>query len=321
MHLPHGAAQSVDLRFFKQTDGSRKWHSMYNNPQISLIIKGFDLANRSLLGHGIGAAICFSAPILQGERYKMYGELAAGPGYVSKPFDLQRNYKNIAIGSHGNVFIMLGQRFIYALTPQFHFSVAASFNHFSNAAFALPNLGLNYPTISTGIAYTPNFLKNSKLDTTTTQHPSSDFLLESFWSITSAFGIKEAIRPHGAKYPAFSLSADRNAVISRKSSIAFGVDVFNNLALLAYRTHENEDVNTWTNSQLGAHIGYGLHIDALQIGIQMGAYVLDTYKRDGLLYHRVAMRYFMTEHIGMNLSLKTHFFKADYFEAGICFRI
>ena len=76
----------------------------------------------------------------------------------------------------------------------------------------------------------------------------------------------------------------------------------------------------WQNTQLGIRGGYTLHIDQMQLFLQTGVYVLDTYQKDGLLYSRVGLRYYFTEHMAVNLSLKTHLFRADYAEFGLAYR-
>ena len=49
----------------------------------------------------------------------------------------------------------------------------------------------------------------------------------------------------------------------------------------------------------------------------MGCYVRDRYRPNGPLYHRIGFRYQISNGFYGNITLKTHWAKADYMEAGI----
>lgn len=314
-HLPEGAAHFGELRLFYQTGTAKPWQLAYNSPQIGLSIRYFDLGNKQLLGHGLGLAALFSSPVIIQKRWTWHLEMGAGPGIITKPFDETSNYRNNAIGSHGNVFVTLGQRFTYSLSSRLDLAMALSFNHFSNAAFALPNLGVNYPMASLGVSYRPAY-KDAEI----LQSASALDRVQSAWVVQSAFGFKQAIRPYGAQFGTFSLFGGRMIGLSAKSSITLGGDIFYNNALYHYRNALGEQIDPADNVQSGLHIAYGLHIANACVSLTMGAYVLDQYKRDGWSYHRAAFRYFFTEHLGFNLSLKTHLFRADFFELGMAYK-
>lgn len=316
MHLPDGPAHFGELRFFTQTNRDQNWKRVYHQPQIGVSARFFDLANRDILGYGLGIAAYFSSPVLMTERFAWHLELGGGPGFISKPFDYDNNYRNIAIGSYGNFFVVLGQRFTYAMSPRLDLAVAMSFNHFSNAAVALPNLGVNYPMLSVGLSYRPQRIFNDTNDY-------EDFLpqVESCWTVAGNFGVKQSLRPFDATYPTYSMYGGRQIGLSQKSSINLGGDIFYNAALFHYRNELGEAISALENLQAGLHVAYGLHIGQAVVSVTMGGYVLDSYKRDGFLYHRAGFRYLINEHWGMNISLKTHFFKADYFELGLAYRI
>jgi hypothetical protein len=312
-HLPQGPAQAIELRIFQQTNGSKAWHNTYNLPQLGIAIKGFDLANRGLLGYGLGIAAYFSSPVLSTPRFKWNLEIGAGPGIVSKPFS-NENYKNIAIGSYGNAFVFLGQRFSYEVKDRMHLSLAMAFNHFSNSAYSLPNLGLNYPTVSLGVGYV--FQKSTTIDSI----PKSELRQKGRWIAAFGAGLKEVADPKNVKFPTFSLMTERTFGLSKKSSASAGIDVMYNSALYASRNADSNTVTALQNLQLGLKIGYNLHIDQAQIFLQAGWYAIDSNKKDGNFYHRAGIRYFFTDHFGTHLALRTHLFKADYFEAGMAYR-
>lgn len=314
LHLPQGPAHAAEIRLIKKTNHSKAWHTLYNNPDVGITIRGFDLANRNLLGYGLALGGFFSSPVVSTKRFQWSLEMGAGLGYTTKKFDFDDNYKNIAIGSDINAYILLGQKFSYALSKRLVVSTALGFNHLSNAAFALPNLGLNYPMISLGMQTVVSPSDDNlalKLDT---------FKLKGYWDISTSVGVKETYDPRKTKFATYNISFQRVFAMSRKSSLSSGFDVFYNSALYALRTARGETISTLQNLQSGVRVGYQMHIDELIVSLHLGVYVLDSYKGDGFMYHRAGMRYYLTKHWGVNLSLKTHFFKADYFELGAAYR-
>jgi len=295
-------------------NGTKSWHVNYRNPQFGITIRGIDLSNPKILGYGLGVASFFSVPVVVKNKIAWNLEMAAGLGYLSKKFDYQSNYKNIAIGSNMNAFVVLGTKMIYHITPNFYATTSLSFNHFSNAAYSLPNLGLNYPMTSLGAGWLMN--AKEKIE------PFSGEIdvVKSYWATSAAFGIKEAPKPRNKKFPVLSTSIDRIIALNKKSSWLVGADLFYNSALKAQREFKSEKISEVENLQAGIHCGYQLHIDKFSALIAMGAYAKSSYKQDGYVYHRVGMRYFFNKHFGAQLTLKTHFFKADFFELGTVYR-
>lgn len=314
-HLPNHAAQAIEIRLSHQTNGLKTWQRLYNFPSFDYTVKYFNLGNENVLGTGIGAAIIFSKPMIRMRQFSWKLEIGAGPGFISKPFDIQSNYGNNAIGSHFNAFIVAGTHIDLKLRNFMYLNASLCFNHFSNAAFTPINLGLNYPMASVGLAYKPHLQLKSQieLDTSLTKQPS-------FWQWSINSGLKHNNVKREKIYPCLSFNADRVFGLTKKSSISAGLDVFYNTALLDLKKESGLSTARIKNIQAGPHFIYHLNIDKMLLMAGIGIYAIDDYKKDGAIYNRFGLRYYFTDHVGFNLSLKTHFFKADYFELGIAHR-
>jgi hypothetical protein len=55
--------------------------------------------------------------------------------------------------------------------------------------------------------------------------------------------------------------------------------------------------------------------------IQWGYYLFVRWNDDGDFYHRFGLKYYFNDHFIANLTIKTHFSKADFIEWGIGYRI
>jgi hypothetical protein len=67
----------------------------------------------------------------------------------------------------------------------------------------------------------------------------------------------------------------------------------------------------------GIAFGYDLWLGKLTFLFQAGVYPYTYYKGDGRIYSRIGWRYRLPYGITANLTLKTHFAKADNIEFGI----
>lgn len=317
-HLPTGPAHAIELRLVNRTTGAKEWHRLYKKPEVGLTLRGFDLANRDLLGYGLGLAGYFSAPIILTDRFRWNLELAMGMGLVTKPFDYETNYKNIAIGSYLNIFTFAANHWSYRVTEQFHLIAHLSFNHFSNAAVTVPNQGINYPMIGLGGSWIP---PAPEVSTSAQVEGDKTEKIPHHWQVAFGTGFRETSRPREKKFPAFSLVGDRMWGLNQKSVVMTGIDVLYNAVLINKRSEKGlEEVTPLENVQLGVHVGYRLHISKLAMFAAMGLYVIDTYKQDGLVYHRAGFQYFFRERWAANITIKTHYLTADFFELGFAHR-
>lgn len=312
-HLPQTAAQVVELRISKPTFGNIAWQALYNFPSVDFSVRGFDLGNKDVLGYGVGTAFIFSRPFLRTSRFLLAGDIGAGPGFVSKIMDYQSNFKNVAMSSHLNVFFTIGAKVEYKLFKHWSANAALSFNHFSNTAVTLPNLGINYPLIGFGLNYKP-----ASEETVYSQTPiDTASKITSHWQWSATLGLRQNTISREVRFPAFTGTFERVFGVNKKVSIASGMDVFNNTALLDVRRENGKKDDLLSNTQLGAHANYQLHVSDFVLLLGAGLYVIDSHKKDGILYNRAGFKYYPTDHWGMNVTLKTHKFKADFFEVGV----
>ncbi len=132
---------------------------------------GFELTyfnfNTPILGSSYNAAY-FIEPIFKlGNHAELRLKGAMGLGYLTKPNPNRADSSltaNFNYGSHLNSFLQLSLGATVHITNKLSAYVNGSFNHNSNAGFAVPNRGVNYPSISVGVLYhnVSNALPNYK---------------------------------------------------------------------------------------------------------------------------------------------------------------
>ncbi|MDD2983828.1 MAG: acyloxyacyl hydrolase [Crocinitomicaceae bacterium] len=306
-HLSKEHAISGEITYFVQTNGTRSYHKAYNYPKFGVTLFGSTTGNKEILGNLYGLYSFVDFPLAKGKKQELVGRLGAGLSYLTKVFDQELNPKNVAISTHLNALICLGLRYRYYIGSS-HILLGLDISHASNASTRVPNLGLNLPFISLGYGYT--FKRQEKIEN-----------LETFearkWKF-SALGIlsvKQIFPTGGKNYPIYALSIIGNKKFTQKAGLELALDVFYKTSINGYKPHIPK--TPLSILQAGVYAGYVLPLNKLEFIAGMGFYYLDKYNPDDKLYHRVGMRYHVNDHLLINLSLKTHWAKADYTEYGI----
>jgi hypothetical protein len=311
-HLIKGHVSGFELNLEKYPDGTKDWHKQFGYPTVGLSFYHADVGNLAQLGTASGVYPYINFPFGMGRKFRYNIAFGWGLGYMSNKFDLYENVKNIAIGSHINLIVGFRGECEWQLSKRLYYSAGLSFIHLSNAAFRIPNLGVNMPVVSSGFSYFFNNVENYSSEKLKLEHTNHKKTLV-FFNV----GIREVLPLDYTKYTAFNFMVERAIVASPKTRAAGTIDLFwNNSLLPRYREINGQNENPFL-LQSGVSLSYQAIIGNFSLLFYKGIYLLDETKLDGLFYHRVGCRYKIKEHLVANMTLRSHFAKADHLEFGI----
>jgi hypothetical protein len=314
-HLTTGHSQGAEFFFQTQTDGSKWWHRVHGYPQTGFSIMYFDFANPQVVGTATAVISYINMPLVRSRNFLFSFQTGAGLGYLSKRFDTVDDYKNMAIGSHINAAIRVHFLTRFQITENIFFHLNYGITHFSNGSFRLPNFGINNISLSGGLSYAFNpayeFLKP--------EIPPADkrMIIEAVYGT----GVKENYPPDGNQFFAHTFYLQFLKPLGHTSRIALGADVFYDLSLSRFIDSVPASEEHVKIIRSGIHLGYEMPINKIILLIHMGYYLLDETKFDGSFYHRYGIKYQVGKRLFINLSLKSHWARADYFELGIGWKI
>jgi hypothetical protein len=186
--------------------------------------------------------------------------------------------------------------------------------HFSNAAFQVPNFGINLPYVSLGYA---RRLSPEKpiVETHQFDYPLKKWL----FGVYGIFSMKQIMPIGGRRYPVYAGGFSARRFFNHKAGIEFDLDIISKQAILGYEPLVPK--TQLRMLQLGLYAGYLVPLDHFHFVFGMGAYVRDYYKPEDPVYHRIGMRYQFSNGLIANFTLKTHFARADYMELGLGYTI
>jgi len=261
----------------------------------------------------VGDAWCLTHvlryPLLK--RFSLFLETRVGLTYSSRTYS-KDNYFFNAIGSHFNAMIDV------ALIKQFSFPVVQpyihlSWNHYSNGAIKMPNLGINVPVFGVGVAYRMTSFSDTTVYYELPVKPHRDvFILGSI--------IQRSI--DGPYSPVFTFCY--NEILAAKKSYHWraGIDV-----IMDWGIQDNSKLypqvkgNSWDILKIGYHLGWVYAVGKLEVDLALGSYIKNINFSKEMMFERLAYRYFMTNSWGLQVGLRAHFAKADVIEIGCVWRV
>ena len=311
-----GHTYAAELSFYKQTTGKKDWQQTYAYPKVGISGLFMNLGNPKELGNAFGVFSFVELPLNQ-RKINWRLKMGYGLGYITKPFDVTTNYKNIVIGSPINALVYLNMGWDAKLSNSFSASSGLSIIHFSNGSFARPNLGINIVSLNLGLKY-----QFGKIEEKVSSAISDR---DKAWKkkVMVGFGVKEIPPVEGPKYFVNTYSFNMIKQGKSKSSFGFGADLFYNSSLRdLIRTKDEAYVGTSLDYYRVGLLGiYSLDFGDISLLIEMGGYLLTQHKEQGFIYHRIGTRYHIGDKIFLNLALKTHYAVADFVEFGIGYNL
>lgn len=312
--LQKNKTNAIELMLEQQTTGNKEWHHIYGFPKIGLSAALWELGNPEKLGKSVTLMPFVNFPLTRGRWMDFDFKFGWGLGYIEKKFDVEYNYKNVAIGTHLNSSLIAQPQLRFYLGNRVSLTTGIALTHYSNGSTATPNLGLNFASATAAIAW--RF--HDRMAIPERQLP--EFKRSRRFTIFASAASKQIYPVNGPTYLAASLSVGYTWQISYKSAFGTGTDLFYDHSLY----YKIRDQNLPLNSSLevfrgGFHGGYELTISKLTLLLNMGVYLYSKIN-DGPFYHRIGLRYRINRNIFVCSNIKAHWGKADFIEWGLGWR-
>jgi len=304
--------QGNAVRMAFQTTGNAYWQQQYNLP-----VYGFGFYSGHYFNPAIGNPFAvfgfMEFPFHRRPDSYWSTSWSGGMTFHINEFDAVYNPANIAIGSDLNVYIDFSLLYKKQLSKRLDFGGGLKLQHFSNGATRFPNLGLNMVSGTLVLSY---HLKDPGLSFAMVSPPRP---ATNKYEITvmTASGIRAKSKTENdIKYLNTVLSLGLNERVNFKRTVGFGVDVFYN----QYLINEYTDRDAVTASDLMSYavfLSSDMIADRFRMVTQLGFYTWRKTAYSLFFYERVALRYYLNDHLFTNVSIKAHAAKAQSIEWGL----
>lgn len=307
-HLRTGPLFGYEFKFGIQTTGNSLWEKSYNHPEVGFGFYGANLGNPSVLGNPNAFYSFIRIPIKRGRKFNPFYQIATGLTYNFKPYDPVVNPENLAIGSELNQYFNLSIGGRLKINPKLCLINEIGFTHFSNAAVKKPNTGINSFSYKLGL----NF-NTGQQEFIGRKFEIPDFKpLHEFYIFYGA-GLRQH-NPGGEFYFTSTISTGLSRHYGYKGKYGIGMDIFYDETL--YIFVDDKPFLKYALKQ-GFFFSHEFIISGFSIVTQLGIYTYQKSFAHNILYNRIGLKYKFSKHFFTSISIKSHFTKADFIEAGL----
>jgi len=306
--------QGFQVNVGLMANGEKAWHQSYNFPRLGIGYQRSGLGNDKIYGHFDAVFAYVDRYYLNWQnRFNIGNRLSFGGAYVSKKFDLEKNGTNLAIGTNINAYVNYSIESLIQVSPNIEFKLGAGITHISNGNFKQPNKGLNSFTAFSGITYSINKPKYLKVNSEKNDSSKHQFL------VMACYGRKQISRKYDYNYSVIGLSGEYSHIIVGNSWGGAALTVYHDPSL----TKElalNDTINAGYSDKIRItfNLVYELKMGKVSYVFQPGIYLKNSFKKNGSISNRIAVRYQINENWNAGLTIKAHWFAiADFFEWGI----
>ncbi len=320
-HLITAHPAGIILSYNKKTFGEKEWQSAYNYPDVGYSFIYQDMNNKTL-GEHFGVYMHYNFYYF---KRKLQFRVGQGIVYNTNPYDKEKNFRNIAYGSH----IMSSTYFMLNFHKENIFKglgvkTGLTFIHYSNGNYKAPNTSTNTLALNLGLIYN---LNSDEKEEYVLNKDKVDFREPFKYNIAFRTGLNNSDVIGSGRYAFYILSAYTDKRLGRKSAIQIGSDVFfsNFLKELIYHrsiAFNEADISADTDyKRVGVFLGHELFINKLSVTTQLGYYVYYPYDFEGRIYNRLGLKRYFGRKLFGEISLKSHAAKAEAIEFGIGIRL
>lgn len=255
---------------------------------------------KEILGEGFYFMMFTEPQFTLNEKLNFSMRASAGLIHLTKVYDRIDNPENQFYSSPVSGLLRLAFCTRYALTPSWKIKGNIQFNHISNGGMRVPNLGMNFPTLSLGFDYTLN-------PTQLTPRAKVRFF-------------EKALRYHIQLFTASRLAYEWDVNSSRSQMIGASLAVsraFNHLSSWIVGTELSHDPSLtergkafnrlddspWVASLTGGHL---LTIGRASFSQVLGIYVFQDYGNDRAVFQRYSLLYALSKNLSSGFSMKAH---------------
>jgi len=315
--------RGFELEFSKQITDKKIWESYRCYPRMGLILSYFNL-NTPILGSSYNASYFIEPNYRISNTASFFLRTSAGLSYLTNPHDSIKNPANQSYSLPVNVFLSVGVGINWRLTQHTALSFMTSFQHNSNGGFQLPNHGVNYPTASLGIKYSPgnNVLPVYKKEPGPGYKNAKPVVdVGVFYSPKS--GYSSAWVSHRKYLAGAYVQVSRQ--VSALDAITVAAEFYHDDALQSIKKILGD--NTSCNLA-GIMVGHEFIFRRIVFSQQLGYYVYkntktfsDLYQQSfPALYHRWGLRYKLNQHYYLGFNMLAHKQTADFIDVRLVYR-
>ncbi|PCJ66069.1 MAG: hypothetical protein COA58_08320 [Bacteroidetes bacterium] len=301
----------LEVAFEKEVSNS-SWGDFYNKPSIGYGLLYYNLGKEET-GHAFGILTHVKLNLVTLGSSDIKFRMGAGLAYLTKKFDVYDNRRNQAIGSHFNGSMQFG---LIAHTPirdnLDYIDYGISISHYSNAAFKVPNLGYNIPSVTIRYGFNIGTSEGPK-------NVDSTVLNKFDWRATLFYAKKQRNFADPTDFYNFGIQLRGLKNVNKAKAWRFGLDytLDKTYKFSEDKTVALDSISLIDKSEVAIAAGFQWSFGKTDVIAEMGVYIFKPAVLKNQLSQRMGIAYRFTDRLSGLGTLRFHRGVADFFEMGI----
>jgi hypothetical protein len=301
--VSHTKPYGFELTFSKLHGNFESWKVFRRYNASGIQLSYFDFQNRDVIGQSYLISI-FTEPIISWHNKFIFSVKAGGGlSYQTKLYDYYTDSLNRFFSTRISFPLYISLRAKYHISPQLLLTLSANYNHISNGAMKVPNLGINYPTAGVGLEYyfrpMPDFTKSFETETDTrksAQYLTLQGITGFRWvygEFTRATGVSVRYVRQLRTFYAFSAGAELIADGGVRKVI------------------EIEEEKQVDYKRFALTAGQNFMLGKITFSQNLGFYLYSPYKAKNFFYEKYELLYSFSSAISAGMCVKSHAIDAE----------
>lgn len=299
----------LELDYGLHLTGEDAWNNCNCFPKIGLQFNYWDFNNPEILGQG--ATLTGYVEPFFGFSNKLNVSFRFGTGlaYANSPYDSIDNPMNYSYSTRISFPLFIYSSLNYKISSQWLASISANYNHISNGGMKEPNKGINFPTMSMGLAYYP-YIPEIELPE---KKPWKELYPNRNKLTMTVFGTWKPVS-HGEsqRYPIYGGDLKLSRQASRLIAISIAAEYIDNGVLKEKINRENKSVD---HVQAGMMAGLDFLMGRFIFSTQLACYIYKPY-HEGYpdIYQRYSLIMRVFDGFYGGVGLKSHAHVAEFLD-------
>ena len=276
----------------------------------------FNMGNRNLNGNVLAWHIHVEANLKKREKFQAVLKFGSGIGYLDRPYNLESNKKNKAIGSKLNGNMQVMYKAYFDLNKKTSLVLGAGVTHYSNGNFKRPNLGINMMHLDFGLLQKIKISEDKKPKSLPILFPSSGF------EIMAGYARKQIAVADTRFFNIYSSSLLYYFRHNNNRNWRMGTEVFfdKTYPYTLFNEASLKGVKAKDITEVALKVGHEFMFGRLAIVTDLGTYLYRPSDYKKRVYFAIGFNYCFGKGIIAQTRLKTHMAVADYFYWGAAYR-
>lgn len=312
-----------ELNYYFCTHSDNFYDVKYRFPQHGFGVSYNYLGSPKVLGSAWSAYSFMDFDLFSREHFRLGLRVNAGLAYLTRRYDRVNNPENLAISTPICFYFSAGLDVAFRLPYGFELKLMPMFMHYSNGAVLKPNLGLNQGVISIALSkdIAQRDYTKERRDYAEGLSPHEAWI---FGTCATADEYSVGYEGRGGGFICSTVAAGYCYQYGKIGKVGASFDMFYNENMKYYYFNDQRGLTLWYDKfseivKFGIAAGHQLVYRRFELVSYVGVYVYNKAWAYDWVYFRMGAKYYMTDFMFLNLSLKAHGFKARYIECGVGF--